>query len=127
MRLLHIFKGIFLLTLLALIYIHLQIEFFRLAYQAQKLEEQIHFLVDKNSQITYSILKLKSPNHLGNELLSDQSDMQFLDQEKIVRLQGSPQQVVKHRTTMTGSTEDKRNPILQLLAFMSQAEAKPAQ
>ena len=52
-------------TFIALVYIHLQMQIVDLAYQGQAKEVKIKDLADQNGNTFYAISKLKSANHLG--------------------------------------------------------------
>ena len=74
------------LTALALIYIHMQMQIIDLAYRGKSKENQIRKLVEQNGNISYTILTLKSANNLGYKMLAENSDMQFADQGDIIRI-----------------------------------------
>ena len=111
------------LTALSVIYINLQMQIFDLAYQAKRKEKEIHQLIDHNANFTYHILTLKSANHLGVTLLTDKSDMQFVDNRNIVNLQTA---VLKTEHALRPpKIEKKPNLLANLFSLKSQAEAKP--
>ena len=113
------------LTVLSLVYINLQMQIFDLAYQAKKKEKEIHRLADENGGVTYNILNLKSANHLGVKLLSQDSNMQFLDHASIVWLI-TPQSILKnYGPVVANKAEKKPNMLMNLFSLRSQAEAKP--
>ena len=74
------------LTALALVYIHMQMQIIDLAYRGKAKENQIRKLVEQNGNMSYTILTLKSANNLGYKMLAENSDMQFADQGDIVRI-----------------------------------------
>ncbi len=125
MKLFRFFQIMTRITLLSLVYINLQMQIFDLAYEAKKKEREIQRITDDNSTITYHILTLKSANHLGGKLLSDRTDMQFLDKDQIVRLETPPS--VKDQSKAIVLKKDEKNPsgILSFFSLKSQAEAKP--
>ena len=123
MKISKICKSMVMLTSLSLIYIHMQMQIFDSAYQAKKREQFIKRLSEENGNLTYNILKLKSSHNLGNKLLSEKSDMKFMDHTQIVRLE-SPQPA-RVNTVVITAVEKKTNPILSFLSLKSQAEAKP--
>ena len=123
MKISKIFKGMVMLTSLSLIYIHMQMQIFDSAYQAKKREQFIKKLSEENGNLTYNILKLKSSHNLGNKLLSEKSDMKFMDNAQIVRLESPPP--ARSNNVSISAVEKKVNPILSFLSLKSQAEAKP--
>ena len=122
MKISKVFKSMVMLTGLSLIYIHMQMQIFDLAYQAKRKEQFIKKLSEENGNLTYNILKLKSSHNLGDKLLSKKSDMKFIDGSQIVRLESPP--AARSSVAMT-AVEKKTNPILSFLSLKSQAEAKP--
>lgn len=77
------------ITLLSLIYIHLQMKIYDLAYQAKRNEHKIQKLRDENGVSTYHILALKSVSHIGEKLLDQESSMQFISNDKVYELASS--------------------------------------
>ncbi len=125
MKLSHFFKLVVGVTFLSLIYIHMQMKIFDLAYQVKKREQLIRKLNENHGNLTYNTLKLKSAHNLGYKLLAEDSSMQFLDNSQIVKIE-SPQRLARTENIALSSTAKKRtNPILSFLSLRSQAEAKP--
>ena len=115
------------LTSFALIYIHLQMQIFDLAYQGKNKEKEIRKLIDDNGNVTYNILKLKSSNNLGEKLLGEQSQLQFLDNSQVVSL-AMPKSMEKDNSlVMSTVPEKKANFFENLFTLKSQAEAKPVE
>lgn len=77
------------ITVLSLIYIHLQMNIYDLAYQAKRKEHQIQKLRDDNGVSTYHILSLKSVSHMGQKLLAQDSGMQFISNDRVYELASS--------------------------------------
>lgn len=126
MSLAKFFKHACVVTSLALVYIHLQMQIIDLAYQGQIKEKQIKELAEKNGNAFYKISKLKSANHLGGALLAKNSDMQFVSSDHIVVLMTPEEFLAAENSveTQTGLAARKGNPLLSLLSFTVQAEAK---
>src|SRR3989338_288194 len=118
------FKGMLTLTSLCLIYTHLQVQIFDLAYTAKIKEHKIRSLHEDNGNATYTILKLKSAHNLGGKLLAENSGMQFMDNSQIVRLK-TPQATEAQKIALSSAQKRQANPILNFLSLRSQAEAKP--
>lgn len=125
MKLTKFLKGIMTLTVLSVIYINLQVQIYDLAYQGKRREKEINKLTDSNGNVIYNICKLKSANNLGGKLLDENSDMRFLDDKSIVKLET---RIPAHRAAAVSSpqnNEEKRSNILTgLFTLRSQAEAK---
>ena len=58
-----IFTGI-LVTIMAVGYVHQQVEIVKTGYSLQKDREHLSRLVDQNSKLMYNLFKLESPRHL---------------------------------------------------------------
>ena len=127
MRLLKFIKTMVVLTSFALIYIHLQMQIFDLAYQGKNKEKEIRKLIDDNGNVTYNILKLKSSNNLGEKLLGEQSQLQFLDNSRVVKLE-MPKSAQEPNTVALSATPEKKTYFwANLFTLKSQAEAKPVE
>ena len=115
-------KLMFFLTSMALIYTHMQMQIFDLAYKGKDRERYIHDLKDKNGVLTHQVLTLKSANHLGNQLLEKDSNLQFMSYEHVLTMTG-PTQNARQRTAaqIKGKTE---NSMWNFLSFLAPQEAK---
>ncbi len=125
MTLMRFMKTTMVLTVLALIYINLQMQIFDLAYQGKKKDKEVRRLLDENGNIMYGILTLKSANNLGDKLLSENSEMQFVDSNDIIKLQTRPLRA-QRKNLAPKKAEKKQNVLISLFSLKSQAEAKPA-
>ena len=124
MKLLKFVKMMVMVTSLALVYIHLQMQIFDLAYRGKIKEKMIQELSDQNGRLRYNILSLKSSAHLGVRLLKDDSSMKFLDNEKIVRVAGPEVLVATNNLNTQKNLVKQPNPWLNFFSLRSQAEAK---
>ncbi len=79
-------RVMFVLTGLALIYVFMQMEIVSLAYEGKRKEKQIIELNESTGAVAYKILQLKSANHLGGNLLSENSPYHFQDNRNVVEL-----------------------------------------
>jgi len=109
-------------TVLALIYTHLQMQIFDYAYQGKNQEQEITHLKGDNGNVTYSIMQLKSSLHLGVKLLSDDSDFQFSDNDNIVRLVTTESFDNDNKEPIT--QDEPVNSFLSFLTDKSEAEAR---
>jgi hypothetical protein len=114
------FKIAAFVTIICLLYIHMQMRIFELSYNGKDKEKKIHELNDSNGALSHQILTLESANNLGNELLDHDNSLQFIDQERVMTL----------RTTVRGMqhlTEPKARvvtPAWNLFSFLDAQEAK---
>lgn len=115
------------LTILALTYIHLQMQIIDLAYAGNKKEQRIKKLIEINGSTTYKILMLKSANHLGDTVLEDGSGMQFADTNDVVRIVTSRDVMTEGQDTEQSQLAKKANSLFKLFPFGLEAEAKSAE
>ena len=123
MRLLRFLGAMLVLTVLSLAYIQLQVQIFDLAYQGKHKETELQKLMDTNGNTAYRISALTSSNHLGFKLLTDKSNMQFLDAQHIVKLE-TPIPLAEYRALIASNApEKKQNFLASIFTLKSQAEA----
>ena len=125
MKLSHVIKIMFFLTVLSLIYINMQMQIYDLAYKGKIRENIVKQLKESNGLFTYNILRLKSANHLGYLLLDDKSQMQFLDQSQIIKLPVTSQRLKKDNIVLLKQPERTLNRWLTFFSLKSEAEARP--
>ena len=77
-------------TVLCLVYVHLQMKIIDMAYDGKIREKNIKQLIDENGRVTYEILKLTSSKNLGYKLLNDDTDMKFADPKNVVTISAGP-------------------------------------
>lgn len=114
-----------LITVLALVYIHLQMQIIELAYRGKAKEKQIRKLIEANSNVTYTILTLKSVNNLGGKLLASKTNMQFADPKNVVQVSTSAVAIPKNQPINVTVQSKRANTLLSLLSLGAQAEARP--
>ena len=115
-------KSMFFVTVMALIYTHMQMQIFDLAYQGKDRQRYIHDLKDRNGVLTHQILTLKSSNHLGNQLLEKDSNLQFMSNDHVLTMTGP---VLKTHQSSTVQIKDKgEGSLWNFLSFLTPQEAK---
>ena len=118
MRLLKFIIGTFAVTAFLLIYIHVQMEIFTLAYQRTAKEKQVRKWIERNGHLTNEILKLKSANYLGIKVLNEKSGMQFVDHEKILHIKAPKgYEDIRNEPSDKESSSKKTNPLVSLLSL----------
>lgn len=127
MKLRKFFVMMLLGTLLALAYVQLQVQIFALAYQGKHKEKMITKLREDNGDLQSNICLLQSSNHLGLRLLDENSSLQFLSPDQIVRLPTShrPDYANSLSSRTVQGVEKKPNFFTSLFSIKSQAEAVP--
>ena len=86
MKLNKIIHTLGMLTLMSLVYIHMQMRIFDLAYQGKNKEKRIQELQDDNGRNNYHILYLKSANHLGTRMLDEDLHLEFISQDRVQQI-----------------------------------------
>jgi len=114
------FKVASFVTIIALLYIHMQMKIFELSYNGKDKEKIIHELNDSNGALSHQILTLKSANNLGNQFLDKDNSLQFMDQERVMTVRTSPG-VMQHLDVPKPREE---NPVWNLFSFLGAQEAK---
>jgi cell division protein FtsL len=108
-------------TIMALLYIHMEMKIFELSYNGKDKEKIIHELNDSNGALSHQILTLKSANNLGNQLLDhDNNNLQFMDNERVMTVAasaGAMQHLAKPQAKVA-------NPVWNLFSFLGAQEAK---
>ena len=107
-------------TVIALLYIHMQMKIFELSYNGKDKEKIIHELNDSNGALTHQILTLKSANNLGNQLLDHDNSLQFMDNERVMTVATSAR-ALQHLGQPQAKVE---NPVWNLFSFLGAQEAK---
>lgn len=109
-------------TVIALIYTHMQMQIFELAYKGSRREKQMHELRDRHGILTHQILTLKSSNNLGNRLLEKNSDLEFIGNNNVLTLKGP--EVAMKQTSSKPIISKNENVMWNFLSFLTPQEAK---
>jgi len=75
-----------LVTLLALLYVHQQVQLVKVSYGIEFNERKITTLLDQNKALMYNIAKLKSPAGLQKKLLASKKEFSIPQQWKVVEI-----------------------------------------
>ncbi len=115
MSLFKFIKAIIFCTVLALIYIHMQMQIYALAYEGKKREQEIVSLSERNGVLAYEILSLKSAHNLGERVLgNNQSRLKFCDNQNVVQIVTTKPEMQK--VAMSTTKTSKANFLLNLFA-----------
>jgi len=123
MRLLKFLFIAVVFTVLALVYIHLQVQIYDLGYKGELKKTELQKQNDFNGYLNDKILRLTSANHLGVKLLKDNSRMQFLDGHHIVTLQNPALNALSLQGKGKGPNGHRQNLLAGIFSLRSQAEA----
>ena len=123
MKLSKLILTLLFVSTLALIYIHMQMKIFDLAYQGKIKENQITTLAEMNGMVAYHMLRLKSSSHLGIQLIEEDAKLRFRDHRNVVQLvtaESAPAQEATFTSYQTKTT----HPLWSFLTLRSPAEAQ---
>ena len=115
------FKVAVFATIMSLLYIHMQMKIFELAYNGKDKEKIIHELADTNGTLTHQILTLKSANSLGNQLLEKENNLQFMGRDRVMTVVTSTAGGMHRLPAAKARVE---NPVWNLFSFLGVQEAK---
>lgn len=74
------------ITSIALLYVHQQVQLLRISYEINKSEKKISGLLDQNKILIYNVTRLKSPVYLDNKFLSAKKDYAIPKQWQVVEV-----------------------------------------
>jgi hypothetical protein len=126
MRLSKTIQVMAMFTAMSLIYTHLQMKIYDLAYQGKQKEKEVNEIFGNNSMVAYEIMKLKSSQHLGVTFLAENPSLKFSDEAKVVQLVAADSVGESQPTTTLSQTRVAQS-LLSLLSLRSEAEARPAE
>lgn len=84
MRFFKLITGIAFITLLALLYVHQQVEMVKLSYAIEYKESLLKDVLDRNDGLGYNIGNLESPSRLEQVLLAKRIDIAFPAKGQVV-------------------------------------------
>ncbi len=102
----------------------MQMQIFDLAYLGKDKEKMIYQLNQQNQNLTYAILRIKSANNLGFEMLGDKSGMQFVNPNNIIHISSTQKLVDEQDVNSTQLSSANANPLTSIISFASRAEAR---
>lgn len=125
MKLLNFIKTLFLLTILALIYIHMQMRIFDLAYQCKQNERHLTDLQETNGVITGDIQRMKSADYLGTHLLSEDSRLTFFDNNNVIQVvRAEPSAPRPQDNVLSTMKQQRANTFLSFISSRFAPEAR---
>ena len=86
MKLLKSLTLISIITLVALIYVHQQVELVKLSYSIGKKEMVLKDMLDRKDRLGYNVNDLESPSRLEKALLSRKVDIAYPKRANIVKV-----------------------------------------
>jgi len=123
MRLFKSIASIMVATLVALVYVHQQVELVKLSYSIETKEKNLKVLLDRKDRLDYTINNLEDPSRLEKILMAKNIDVAFPGRYNVVKVakltSGSPEERLR------SSGVDRKFNILGIADFLSpRAEAQ---
>ena len=84
-------KVMGMITVMAVLYIHLQMKIYTLAYEGKIKQQKIEKLTEKNVLVSNDILRLKSSDNIGRELLVKDKEYSFASRKHVVEVESRDQ------------------------------------
>ena len=110
-------------TVLALVYIYMQMQIISLGYKHRLQQEHINKIREQNGQIAYTISTLKSASHLGHVMLREGSDMHFVDSGNVFEVAVRRPSFNDSHIQRTARVSQGSAPFSGLISLVAQAEA----
>ncbi len=110
-------------TIMAVVYIYMQMTIIDLGYKQRMKQKNISKLREQNNYTAYTIARLKSANYLGRVMLTEGSNMQFVDCDRVFRVAVYSPSVNDRNIHTTANIRKDRSLFSGLLSLVSQAEA----
>lgn len=111
-------------TMVALVYVHQQVELVKLSYSIEGKEKKLKEMLDRNERVGYTINDLESPSRLENVLSAQKINVSFPRKGHVVEMPGLALNIRgEERLRATGL--EKKSPIFVIMDFFSpRAEAQ---
>ncbi len=124
MRLSKLLTLISISTIIALLYVHQQVELVKLSYAIEYKEKRLKDALDQRERLEYNIDNLEAPSRLEQALLSRKIDIAFPKRSQVVKL-ASLQHSYRGEGRLNSVGIEKRSKILGIFEFfIPKAEAQ---
>ena len=123
MRLFKSIASIAVVTLVALIYVHQQVELVKLSYSIETREKKLKVMLDHKERLDYNINDLESPARLEKILMSKNIDVAFPGRYHVVKVAKGSSGSAEDR--LRSNSIDKKFNVFGIVDFLSpRAEAQ---
>ena len=109
-------------TIMALLYVHQQVELVKLSYVIECKEKTLKDILDRNEGLGYNIDNLEAPNRLEEALLAKRVEVAFPKRGHVVQLASS--KYTGNRRAYKLKVPKKPDIFAMLDSFISKAEAQ---
>ena len=123
MRLFKSIASIMAVTLVALVYVHQQVELVKLSYSIETKEKNLKVLLDHKDRLDYTINNLEAPSRLEKILISKNIDVAFPGRYNVVKVAKAAPGSSEERLRASGI--DRKFNMFGIVDFLSpRAEAQ---
>ncbi|MFA5144044.1 MAG: hypothetical protein WC522_07790 [Candidatus Omnitrophota bacterium] len=123
MRLVRSLASIAVMTLVALVYVHQQVELVKLSYSIETKEKRLKVMLDHKERLNYNIDNLEAPSRLEKILISKNIDVAFPRKGNVVKVARFTPTTAE--SDIRSSSLDKKFNVLGIIDFLSpRAEAQ---
>jgi hypothetical protein len=125
MRVCRILFLICAITIVALFYVHQQVELVKLSYAVESGEKGLSVLLDQREKLVYNLNNLSSPSRLERILVARKVDVEYPAKEQVIRVvtrwePGSRESLKFARASKRGIVDN----LLELIGMGPEAHAK---
>ena len=126
MRLLKSLTLISIFTLVALIYVHQQVELVKLSYSIDSKEKKVKDMLDHREGLRYNIANLEDPSRLERVLLAKKIDISFPKRDHVFDAYRAASKIRNETSIRTAGLERKGSifGILEFFGLRAEAQAK---
>jgi hypothetical protein len=113
-------------TLVALIYVHQQVELVKLSYVLDSKGKKLKDMLDRKESLGYNIANLEDPTRLEKILLAKKIDISFPKRANVVKVASASKRMRLKESFRTAAIERKGNisGILEFFGFRAEAHAR---
>ena len=125
MRLFRSIASIAVLTLVALVYVHQQVELVKLSYSIEAKEKKLKDMLDHKERLDYNINNLEDPSRLEKILMSKNIAVAFPGKYNVVKIARATDRSAEDR--LRSSSIDKKFNVFGIADFLgprAEAQAK---
>jgi len=114
------------ITVLALLYVHQQIELVKMSYSLEQREKKLKDMLDHNESLGYNIGNLESPSRLEQTLIARNIDVAFPKRGDVVKVARLNRAVNGREAYLNAAGSEKGLNLLGLFEFISPAREAQA-
>jgi hypothetical protein len=107
--------------MLALLYVHQQVELVKLSYAIENRQMRLKDMLDHNESLGYNVGNLESPSHLEQVLIARNIDVVFPKKGNVIKVARLNKAVNRRETYLNAVGSEKGLNLLGLFEFISPA------